>query len=191
MILALLPALACGPGKTKEARGNAQAGFSEYSSEGGLFKAQVPSDWQSGSGAPGSGAAESSADFAGPTDLQGGRSWIAVTYYGPDHPRMTMAKFMELNSKMDPVLHLPGEVYGPVKDITVAGRAAKTFDRKTFDYVPPYAVHSIKIPVFERFTVVPGLKGGFYTIALHAPEDLADQLLPKYEKVVAGFSPAK
>lgn len=191
LIPALLTALACGPGKTKEARGGAQPGFSKYSSEEGLFKTQVPSEWKSGSGAPGGGTAESSTDFAGPTDLMGGRSWIAVTYYGPDHPRMTMARFMELNSKMDPYLHLDGEVYGPVKDVTVAGRAAKTFDRKTFDFVPPYAVNSVKVPVYERFTVVPGINGGFYTIALHTPEDLADQLIPKYEKVVAGFSPDK
>lgn len=168
------------------------AGFEEYICDGAFFKAQVPSVWRKTENiTAGRQEKEYGADFTGPSNKDGAYARISLLYYGPDHGRMTLEKYLQLNSEPDPLLPVAGEEFGEVKDVKLAGRAAKTFDRKTFDFLPPYAVEQKKIPVYERRVVFPAGKGGFYVLAFHAPADISRELWPVFEKVLDGFSPAK
>lgn len=189
--LALLPALACGPDTAKEAAKPMQPGFKEYTCDGAFFKAQLPSAWQKTENVTtGRQAREYGADFTGPSNQDGAYTRISLIYYGPDHARMTFKKYLDLNSLPDPLLPIAGETFGPVQDVKLAGRAAKSFDRKTFDFIPPYAVRQKKVPVYERKVLLPGEKGGFYALTLHAPADISKEIAPVFEKVLDSFSPA-
>ncbi|MHB0996409.1 MAG: hypothetical protein ACYC2I_08580 [Elusimicrobiales bacterium] len=190
--LAALAALACGPDKGRETAKTMQPGFMEYTCDGAFFKAQVPSSWKMMENVTtGRQAKEYGADFAGPSNKDGAYTRISIIYYGADHARMTFEKYLDLNSKPDPLLPIAGEAFGQVQDFSLAGRAAKAFDRKTFDFIPPYAVNPKKVPVYERKVVLRGEKGGFYALTLHVPADISREFTATFDKVLDGFSPAR
>jgi multidrug efflux pump subunit AcrB len=66
------------------------------------------------------------------------------------------------------IVQLAGEKTSEARDVTVAGRPAKTFTRDTFEYFPPESIHAKKIPVREEHFVVPYL-GGFVILRFEAP----------------------
>ena len=81
-----------------------------------------------------------------------------------------------------------GETYGPVKEGRVGSRTAKIFDRTTFFYFPPETINPKKIPVYEKFAVVPA-KQGFYVLRLYSPQETAEANLKAYASVLASFNP--
>ena len=160
----------------------------DYTSDLDAFSAKVPKGWpQNSDPIFGRSAKEYHVNLGGPENAEGAVLWIALTYYGPDHRRFTMEKFIRLNSSSDSPIE--GERYDPVTDITVAGLAGKHIQWHTFDYIPPDAVSPAKIPILERLVVLPGVKAGFYVLMYHAPEDIAQEHMPVFEKVLESFTP--
>jgi hypothetical protein len=78
--------------------------------------------------------------------------------------------------------------YGPVRDEMVAGRPAKAFERKVYNYMPVLTGYPEKIAVFERYVVIPAQKG-FYVLNYSAPLYKAEKYKPVFEKVISSFEP--
>lgn len=114
---------------------------------------------------------------------------ITILYYGDGkdtHEWIKSAEdFINLNSKPNRRPLLEGEEYGEVGEITLAGRKAKKFDRKTFVSI---SAGSKKILIFERFVVVPAAIG-FYKLQYEAPSDLAKKYESVFDKVINSFKP--
>ena len=168
---------------------NTQKDFEDYICDGNFFTARVPKGWpKHESITAGRQAKEYGVDLKGPQGKDGAYLRISLTYYGPDHGRFkTMEKYIRLNTR--PAMPIKGEKYGPVSNIMAANRKGKQFERRAFEFIPPYAVEPKKVPVFERQVVLPGKKGGFYALTYHAPMDLAKENLPVFEKVMLYFKP--
>ena len=154
------------------------------------FMAKIPKSWvKYESIASGEVAKEYGVNLKGPKNKAGGFSSITITYYGPDHGYFTSAeKFLKLNADPRERMNLPGEKVGPVKTVTIAGRAASQFDQKIFIFIPPYAVDPVKIPMFKRLIILKGNKG-FYVLEYSAPEDIADESMKIFDQVIASFKP--
>ena len=166
-----------------------QTDTANFTCDGNFFTAKVPEGWaKSESISLGRQAKEYGVDFKGPKDKDGAYARISLTYYGPDHRRFkTMEKYINLNSR--PLMAVKGEKYGPVANITAASRRGKRFERRTFDFIPPYAVKPLKVSVFEVQVVLPGKKGGFYALTYHAPMDIEKANMPVFDKVLLDFKP--
>jgi hypothetical protein len=192
---ALTAACLCAAAGTAGAAGIPAApdGMEPYTADGNFFTALVPSGWEKNENiTQGRQSREFGVDLKGPQNKRGAFLRISIIYYSPDHPRFkTHEKYLRLNSKPDPTLRIKGETYGPVKPLTVAGRRGTQFERKTFDFIPPYAVDPKKVPVYEYRAVIPGKKGGFYAIIYHAPEDLRAANAALFKKVLGGFKPLR
>lgn len=154
-----------------------------------FFKAQVPSDWELNEEII-TGRIEKvyGFDLKGPKNPEGAFTSITVLYYGPDHPRFHAPEdFIQVNR--DTSLSLPGEKDGPLTPVTVAGRAGQEFVRNVFLIIPPYAVEQKKIPMQERLIILPGIKGGFYTLEYSAPEDSYETYKATFEQILTSFKP--
>ncbi len=166
--------------------------FGEYLSEGSYFKVILPSGWAKIEQTFGLSSEEKKVygiDVLGPSSEDRIRSKISVHYYAPGNLlHKTMEKFITTHAQ--PVLgaNLDGEEYGRVKDGRVAGRDAKVFDRKVYEYIPPHTIRPKKIGVYERFVVVPSNKG-FYVLRYRAPENIAEKYQAVFENVISSFEP--
>ena len=85
-------------------------------------------------------------------------------------------------------VNLDAKEYGPVKDQPVAGRTAKVFERKVYEYLQPESIRPEKIPLYERFVVIP-VKQGFYVLRYTAAQVIAEKYRSVFEKVVSSFKP--
>lgn len=190
LILAALP-----PGLPAQGKeGNRTMPAEEsYTSDGAFFTAPLPKGWEkSESISEGRQNREFGVDLKGPKSKDGAYLRISLIYYASDHPRFkTVEKYLRLNSRPDPTLRIKGEAYGPVTAVVVANRRGKQFERRTFDFIPPYGVDPKKVPVYEYRAVVPGKKEGFYTLIYHAPEDLRKENFGIFKRILAGFKPAR
>ncbi|MDD5210101.1 MAG: hypothetical protein PHV36_11990 [Elusimicrobiales bacterium] len=190
ILAALQPGL---PAQQSERSQAMPAGFQEYTSDGAFFTAQVPVDWdKSESISEGRLNREFGVSLKGPKSKDGAYLRITLLYYAPDHARFkTVEKYLRLNSRPDPLLTIKGETYSRVSAIVVAHRPAKQFERRTFDFIPPYGVDPKKVPVYEYRVVFPGKKEGIYVLIYHAPEDLKKENLAVFKKIMASFKPAR
>jgi hypothetical protein len=115
-----------------------------------------------------------------------------------------------LNVFAKPVLGvaLAGSEYGPVGDATVAGRAAKVFERTRNEFVPARNFIDVDekeerreprvydrremmarpVAVRERFVVIPA-ESGFFALRYSARQADFNAFLPEFEKVLASFAP--
>jgi len=172
--------------------GAAPEGFKEYVSEGGYFKVALPSAWGKSDGSFGLSAEEKKVygvDVLGPISNDGIASMIAVHYYAPGNLlHETMEGFINIHAQPALGVNLDGREYGPVRVELVAGRSAKVFERKVYEYIPPDAFKPKKIAIYERFVVMPAHKG-FYVVRYSAPEDIAEKYKPVFEKVISSFEP--
>lgn len=161
----------------------------DFTCDGDYFTAKVPKTWpKNESISMGRQAREYGVDLKGPKGKAGAYTRISLTYYGPDHKRFkTVEKYISLNSK--PQMNIKGEKYGPVSNVMVASRNGKQFERRTFEYIPPYSVKPVEVPVFELQVVLPGKKGGFYALTYHAPMDLAKENMAVFDEVLLRFKP--
>lgn len=169
------------------------AGFQEYTSDGAFFTAQIPTGWDKNESiSEGRLNREFGVSLQGPESKDGAYLRITLLYYAKDHPRFkTVEKYLRLNSRPDPLLTVKGETYGPVTPIVVAHRPAKQFERRTFDFIPPYGVDPEKVPIYEYRVVFPGKKEGMYVLIYHAPEDLKSGSIGVFKKIMASFKPAR
>ena len=127
------------------------------------------------------------AEFLGPTDGDGITSRISVRYYAPGNLlHKTAEKFISTHSK--PVLGAApgGRKYGPVKSGLAGKYYAKVFERKTFEFLPPETINPKKIPVYEKYHVVP-VKTGFYVLSYYSSMATAKAGLAEYEKMLNTF----
>ncbi len=166
--------------------------FEEYLSEGGYFKVILPSGWGKIEQSFGLSSEEKKIygiDVLGPSSEDGIASKISAHYYAPGNLlHKTMEKFITTHAQPVLGVNLDGEEYGRVKDGRVAGRDAKVFDRKVYEYIPPHAIRPKKIGVYERFVVVPSSKG-FYVLRYRAPENIAEKYQDVFENVISSFEP--
>ncbi len=162
----------------------------DYTSYDNSFEASVPAGWvrTEDIGNAGTGG-ETWVDLRGPQNEDGAFTGITFIYYHPDHPRFTSTdKFIRVNTDANDGLLLPGENVGPVVPVTVAGIPARQFERRTFIFIPPYAVDPVKIPMFERVIVLEGKKG-FYVLKFSSPENVYQDYLGIFEEVAGSFKP--
>jgi hypothetical protein len=159
--------------------------------DGNYFSVKLPKAWpKTEMITAGRQAREYGVDLKGPKNSEGAYARISIIYYGANHRLVkTMDKYIRLNSGPDTSLPLAGEEYGPVRDISVAGRKGKTFEVKTFVFIPPYGVKPKKVPVLEKKVILPGEKGGLYVLIYHVPSDIAQANSQIFEKTLNTFKP--
>lgn len=164
--------------------------FKNYTCHMNYFTAKIPKSWVRHENiTAGEAAKEYGVHLRGPQNKDGGFTSISIIYYGPDHGRFNSAeKFLKLNSDPNESMPLPGETFGLVETVSIAGRSASQFDKKTFIFIPPYAVEPVKIPMFERTIVLKGNEG-FYALTYSAPEDISGEYMEIFEQVIASFTP--
>jgi hypothetical protein len=165
-------------------------GFENYISDENFFTAMIPQDWGKDEDIIlGRTTKEYGVILIGPRGREGTPVMITVLYYGDgkeSHGFIKSAEnFINLNSKPNGrQLVEKEEEYGEVKEITLAGRKAKKFDKKTFELISS----SKKILIFKRFVVVPAAIG-FYALEYEAPLDLAQKYESVFDKVINSFNP--
>jgi hypothetical protein len=192
--LLLIPAGAFAQaGGTAKAAAPAQAETKEAAmpyTEKGYFTAKIPAGWSKIEAAFGLSQEEKKvygAEFAGAADADGIASKITLRYYAPGNLlHKTSEKFIKTHSA--PVLGaaLDGRLYGPVKKGAVGNYYARVFERRTFEYLPPETIAPKKIPVYEKFHVIP-VKNGFYVLSYYSSMAAAKAGLADYEAVLASF----
>lgn len=159
--------------------------------EAGYFSVVFPSGWVKKDELPGLSAAERKVygvEFFGP--VAGGLAVrVGVRYYAHGNlVQPSPEKFIALHSKPAIGINLDGKVYGEVKEGRAGNYYAKVFERKVFEYMPGEALHPKKLPVYERFAVVP-VKNGFFVLNYYAPMSIAQASQKAYEAVLASFKP--
>lgn len=159
-----------------------------FISDGNFFTVLIPKDWEKDEDIIlGRTAKEYGVIVVGPRGMEGTPVMITILYYGDGkdtHDWIKSAEdFINRNSKPYRGKLLEGEDYGEVREIILAGRKAKTFDRKTFVSI---SAGSKKILIFERFVVVPAAIG-FYKLQYEAPSDLAKKYESVFDKVINSF----
>ncbi|MCJ7662645.1 MAG: hypothetical protein MUO24_00225, partial [Desulfobacterales bacterium] len=166
--------------------------FEEYVSEGRYFKVSLPSAWGKTDESFGLSAEEKKVygvDVLGPSSNDGMASVIAVHYYAPGNLLYkTMEGFINIHAQPALGVNLDGEEYGPVRVASVAGRSAKVFERKVYEYLQPRVIDPKKVALYERYVVLSAQKG-FYALWYSAPEDIAEKYRGVFEKVISSFEP--
>lgn len=158
--------------------------------ESGYFTVSIPAGWSKADAGMGLSQEEKKvygAEFRGPEDADGIVSRITVRYYAPGNLlHKTVEKFINTHSR--PVLGAApdGRKYGPVKKGLVGNYYARVFERKTFEYLPPEAISPKKIPVYEKFHVIP-VKNGFYVLSFYSSMATAKTGLAAYATVLSTF----
>ncbi len=161
--------------------------------EAGYFTVAVPAGWVKKDEGIGLSDAEKKvygAEFFGPA---AGKFAVraGVQYYAPGNlVQPTAEKFIKLHSRPALGVNVDGKVYGKVKEGKAGSYYAKVFERRTYEYDPPEALHPKKIHIYEKFYVVP-VKNGFFVLRYYAPMDLAKANLKKFEEFVSSFKPLK
>lgn len=166
---------------------SAAPGLEQYVSDGNFFTASVPVSWEKSEEILlGRQEKEYGVDMSAPGGPPAPAA-ISILYYAPDHAMFkTHEKF--LNTQLKPPTRIKGEVTGKVKDVLVNHRRARTFDKRTFDFIPPYSPTPKKIEMFERCVVMPAKKG-FYVLNFRTKKGDEKAYLPVFDKVLQSFKP--
>lgn len=104
----------------------------------------------------------------GPKEDEGIEPTLSVRYFAPDNTFFAGAEGYLQRQFRPSRIKLSGETTSDARDVSVAGRPAKTFTRDTFRFFPPDSLDTKQIPVREEHFVVPHL-GGFVVIRFEAP----------------------
>lgn len=163
----------------------------KYVSEGNYFKCLLPKDWRK-SGPVGQPASEKKVygvDLTGAAGADGIAPSISVKYYARGNTLFRSAEeFVRIHAKPIAGLGLPGDNYGPVTSVKLAGRTATSFERRKSDFAGPRQIENKAIPVFERYIVLPA-REGFYVLNYYSVFSEAKAGLPAFEDVVKSFEP--
>lgn len=184
-LFALLIAL-CSPAGAAPQDGPA---MEQFICDGNFFKALVPADWEKSEEIMiGRQEKQYGVDLSAPGGPPSPAS-ISLLYYAPDHARFkTWEKF--ISTQRSTKNRVKGEASGQVKDTVVNNRHAKTFDKRSFDMVPPYSPKAVKVEMFERFLVLPAKKG-FYVLSFKSAKPDAKRYLGVFESVLRSFKPVQ
>lgn len=140
----------------------------------------------------GSSAAEKKiygVDVTGPAGAEEVAPSISVKYYARGNTLFKSAEqFVRMNSRPIPGLGLAGDKYSSVTAIAISGRSGVKFERRSSDFAKPRQVENKKIPVFERYIVLPA-REGFYVLDYYCVFSEAKARLPAFEGVVKSFVP--
>lgn len=160
--------------------------------EENYFKIEIPSGWEKVEQIFGLSQEKKKVygkDFVLAAESDEIQPRISVHYYAPGNIiHKTADKFIELHSKPALGVALDDETYGPVKEKTIGRYNAKVFECNTFLFMPPRSTKQKKIPMYEKYTVIP-TKTGFYVISLHSPAETSEKNIKVYESVVNSFKP--
>jgi hypothetical protein len=158
--------------------------FVEYVSPGNYFKCSIPAGWSIYN--PGFGLSEEEKKVYGVT-LFGPQNGspvpptISIHYYAPGNL---------LDDKMDK--YVEGHSYGEVRQITIAGRDAKTFERTYMRSIGPRAINMPKVSMYEKYIVIPAKKNeGYYVLKLSVPVEIKDNYTGIFEESVKSFLPER
>ena len=170
--------------------------FKEYVSSGNYFKCTIPADWNVY--APGFGLSEEEKKVYGVT-LFGPQNGspvspeISIHYYAPGNLlHKTMDKFVRIHAEPVFGLESEGQFYGEVRQIGIAGRKAKAFERIDIRFIGQRAINMPQVSIYEKYIVVPaGKDEGFYVLKLSAPAQIKDNYTDIFEESVKSFLPEK
>ncbi|MFH0787171.1 MAG: hypothetical protein V2B13_06095 [Pseudomonadota bacterium] len=184
-----IPALASNANGLDFSKG---AGMIHFVKPGNYFSCDLPSQWGAWIDEREEKRIKVYGVFlTGPKSINGSPVTISVRFFSQAN---TIFKNEEdyIQRNAFPASDIPplkGERFGPIQDISLAGRQAKIFERETFDYYPPHSLDTKEIPVKERIVVIPGREDGFYVLFFKAPTLIFAQYAPVFEKVIHSFKP--
>jgi len=160
------------------------------------FKCSIPANWNIYEPVLGLSAEEKKVygfTLFGPPNESPVAPLISIHYYAPENLlHKTMDIFIRRHS--GPVLGFVAEEksYGEVRQIKIAGREAKTFERIDVRFIGERVTNPPKASIFEKFIVVPAAKDeGFYALKLSVPDKIKDKFTGIFEDVVKSFLPEK
>jgi hypothetical protein len=168
----------------------------EYTSQGNYFRCSVPRDWSEYQ--PGFGLSQEEkkvygVTLFGPSDGGPVPPTISLHYYAPGNLlHRTMDKFIRTHSQ--PVLGPPseGESHGEVHPVAIAGRQARTFERKNVRYTGGRSLNPGKVVLFERFVVIPDEDDrGFYVLSLSVSDEAGSRYAGIFKVVTESFRPGR
>lgn len=161
----------------------------QFICDGNFFKALVPAEWEKSEEILiGRQEKQYGVDLSAPGGPPSPAS-ISLLYYAQDHARFkTWEKY--ISTQRATKNRIKGEASGQMKDTVVNNRHAKTFDKRSYDMVPPYSPKAVKVEMFERFLVVPAKKG-FYVLSFKSAKPDAKRYLGTFESVLRSFKPVQ
>ena len=170
--------------------------FVEYVSSGNYFKCSIPADWSVYDPVFGLSAEEKKVygvTLLGPQNGSPVSPVISMHYYAPGNLlHKTMDIFIRRHS--GPILGfvLEGKSYGKVRQIEIAGREAKIFERIDIRFIGEEAINMPRVSIFEKFIVIPaGKDEGFYVLELSVPDETKDKYKGIFEESVKSFLPER
>jgi hypothetical protein len=170
--------------------------FKEYVSSGNYFKCSIPEVWSVY--APGFGLSEEEkkvygVTLFGPQNGSQASSLISIHYYAPGNLlHKTMDRFIRIHSEPVFGLSSEGESFGKVRQIKIAGREAKTFERIDIRFIGERAINMPKVSIYEKFIIIPARKDeGFYVLELSVPAETKNKYTGVFEETVKSFLPEK
>ncbi len=129
--------------------------------------------------------------ISGPPGLSGVPPAISIYYYAPGNLlHKTMDLYIRRHSS--PVLNasVEGIEYSAVKQIPIAGRDAKTFNRRDVRFIRDQGIDPEKVLIYEEFVVVPAKKDdGFYVLKFSVPCELREINAGTFAAVLKSFVP--
>ena len=158
--------------------------------EDGYFTVAIPIGWNKIESSFGLSQAEKKvfgAEFWGPQDNSGITSIISIHYYAPDNLlHKTAEKFIATHSM--PVLKTaPDEkTYGAIRIEQIHQCSTSVFDRQTFTFIPPHSMKQKKIPIYEKFYVLP-VQNGFYVLKFYSSMSTTEKGLADFDNVLYSF----
>lgn len=123
--------------------------------------------------------------LSGPRSAEGVLAVISLAYYSPGNALFKggAAEFLKRNTGADDRFVPPaGESTSPVKKSALGGLPARSFTRRSHEYLPPDRTDSKEVAVVEEVEVVPA-KEGFYVLQFKASADQAPKLQRAYAAV--------
>jgi hypothetical protein len=156
------------------------------------FRCRLPAGWTQ-SWAPRLARVEKvyGLEASAPGQPEGPAVRITVDYFAGDNAVHKGADaYVAAHSRRNQALRMPGEKYGPVSGVELGGRRGRVFERETFAFWPPDHPRAGKVPMRERFVVLPA-KEGFYALSYSAPAPLYERYRSAFEVVLESFVPLR
>ncbi len=170
--------------------------FIEYESDRNDFECLIPADWRIYDPVFGLSDEEKKiygVTLFGPQDGIHLSPLISIHYYAPGNLMdKTMDKFIRVHSGPVTGLASGKKSYGEIRQIELAGRKAKTFERIDIRFMGERNMNPPTVSMYEKFIVVPARKDkGFYVLRFSVPEGMKDQYRSIFEESVNSFVPER
>lgn len=183
----LLAASCCAAESVAAEEERARAPYAKFELEKGRFACEVPAGWlQVRDPADDERIKAYGVFLRGPrADAPVGPT-IALRYYTAENTLFSSAAAF-LKRQLDPgPIPLSGEKTGAVVETKLAGLAAKTFRRDTFEYWPPRSLDTKEIKVREEHIILEH-KEGFFVLRYEAPTSHFRRWRPAFQHVLDTF----